>query len=384
MWTRGLLAGILLAAACASPGPAAVAAQDAAPHAPSPPCGAGDATTLVAPAGHAYHFAYFSAQGDEDDYTPALIDSFESMTGKPLAGIVFSNHWGRGGNVNIRFPSSLAQVIWNNGSVPNVRMMPWSKLWVNGQDPSITMQKVLRGAYDAELRQWFRDARDSGIPMVVEFGVEVNGRWFPWNGKWNGGGNTRWGKNRWPDGPERFRKAYRHVVAISRAVGADDLTWSFHVDAGSWPRTWWNKPKWYYPGDGYVDWVAVSNYGEQRPSENDWFPFTEKLGDPSDARSSYRQIVSLAPGKPLALIEFGVTEDPPHDKAGWITDAYNAITPPGNDYNFDLASYWSERWENGDKSISDLRVNSSAASLAAYTAAIADPFFVSTPQFACS
>ena len=28
------------------------------------------------------------------------------------------------------------------------------------------------------------------FPMLVEFGTEMNGYWFPWNGKWNGAGAT--------------------------------------------------------------------------------------------------------------------------------------------------------------------------------------------------
>ena len=376
-----ILAGLMLACSMSGAGSAATPVAS-----PAAPCDPGESAKLVPVAGHAYHSAYFSWTGNETGYSSDSIDSFEQMTGKPVSAVVFSNHWGRNGNLSIRFPANLVQTIWANGSLPDLRMMPWTRNDYSGRpDPLISMQRIVNGRYDDALRTWFRNARDLGIPFMAEFGVEVNGEWFPWNGKYNGGGRTDgYGNKSYPDGPERFRDAYRHIVNLSRSVGADDITWSFHVDAGSWPRTWWNKPKYYYPGNAFVDWLAVSNYGEQVPGEEDWFPFTDKLGDPADARSSYRQIDALAPDKPFALIEFGVTEDPPNDKAKWISDAYDAVTPPGNAYDFQMVSYWSEKWENGDGSISDLRVNSSTAALAAYKAGVADAYFASTPQFACA
>lgn len=350
------------------------------------PCAPGEAVKLAPPTSGAYHSAYFSPTPDETTVTAQTIDDFQTMTGRQLAAVYFSNHWGTRGRVHMHFPIGKVQAIWDNGSFPMVRFVAWSTMsWSSEPDPVVTMQRIINGRWDGQLRSWFRAARDSGIPMLVEVGTEVNGSWFPWNGKWNGGGTTDgYGNPSYPDGPERFRDAYRHIIDISRNVGADDITWNFHVDASTWPHVWWNQPKWYYPGDGYIDWISVSDYGEQHPSgnPNHWFPFSEKLGDPSDPKSSYARIARISPSKPLALIEFGVVEDPDAgDKAQWIADAYDTVT--SGYYDFQLVSYWSEKWRNGDGSVSDLRVNSSAGALSAYTATIADPFFTSVPEFSC-
>ncbi|MGZ8598165.1 MAG: hypothetical protein ACXWXB_08190 [Actinomycetota bacterium] len=205
------------------------------------------------------------------------------------------------------------------------------------------MAKVAAGRFDGPLRRWFRDARDLGIPLWVEFGVEVNGRWFPWNGVWNGGGRTDGcGDAAKPDGPERFRHAYRHVVRLARDGGADDLTWVFHVDIQRWP-------------DAADD-----------PHSGTW------TCDRSPRRSR------------SPLVEFGVTEDPKEgDKAEWYAEAYDAVTPPDGAHGFDLVSVWSERWNNGGGVISDLRVNSSPSAREAYRAGIADPALVSSPSFTC-
>lgn len=358
----------------------------AGPHVPA--CGA-RRTVLVPVAGHAYHTAYFSSVGAETGYTDARIRWWQELTGRHPAGIYLSNHWGtERGSVHIVFPADKVKMFWRHGSLPMIRLMPWSKRWEKGADPVFTMQRIIDGDFDKPLRAWFDDARNLGIPLMLEFGVEVNGEWFPWNGKWNGGGTTdAYGSPRWPDGPERFRDAYRHVITLARQEHARKITWNFHVDADGWPKRWWNQPKWYYPGDGFIDWLSVSDYGEQVPTGKParWNPFVEKLGDPGDPTSSYRAVRRLAPDKPFAVMEFGVTEDPAAgDKAQWITDAYGSMIGPGARYDVSLVNYWSEKWTNGSGSRSDLRVQSSPGALDAYRAAIAGSFFATTPSFSCA
>jgi hypothetical protein len=369
----------------------ATARGAAVPHTPRrgvpPPCAPGEATRLDAPMpGTAYHTAYFSPTPDEVTVTDATIEAFESLTGEQLAGVYFSDHWGRNRRVTIRFPQRKVDTIWAHGAVPIVRMMPWM-LW-HVRDNPITLQRILDGRYDGALRAWFREARDAGIPLVVDFGVEVNGRWFPWNGLWNGGGRTdRFGDPHEPDGPERFVHAYRRLVRLAREVGADDLTWMFHVDANSWPDVRWNRPGRYYPGDAYVDWITLSSYGLQVPTgrPRDWQAFRDNLGNPGNAASPYARIREIDPDAPFGVIELGVAEDPhAGDKAEWIADAYRDVTPPGARYEAELVSYWSEKWRNGDGTVSDLRVSSSPEALQAFRDAIDDPAFVSTPRWVCS
>ncbi|MGZ4131818.1 MAG: glycosyl hydrolase [Actinomycetota bacterium] len=383
---------IALLGVCAVASPAGAASARTAPPSPRvrlPSCGPNERVVLAKPDGQAYHTAYFSSVGRETGYTSDRIAWWERLTGRPVAGVYFSNHWGtERGAVHIAFPTKLVRTIWRHGAVPMVRMMPWSKLWVHGADPTITMQRIVDGRFDRPLRRWFHDAAEVGIPLFVDLGVEVNGEWFPWNGKWNGGGTTDgYGSPRWPDGPERFRDAYRHVVDLARTTRAGHLiTWDFHVDSDGWPKRWWNQPKWYYPGDAYVDWLTVSDYGEQVPSgkPSHWNAFVAKLGDPADPSSSYRSVRRLAPDKPFGVTELGVTEDPAAgDKASWITDAYAAMTPPTARYDVSLVSYWSEKWTNTSGKLSDLRVQSSPGALDAYRTAIADPFFATAPTFAC-
>lgn len=57
----------------------------------------------------------------------------------------------------------------------------------NHAEPTFTLDRIVNGDFDDDLRVWARAARDFGSPLIAEFGTEVNGEWFPWNGVWNGG-----------------------------------------------------------------------------------------------------------------------------------------------------------------------------------------------------
>ena len=90
----------------------------------------------------------------------------------------------------IHFPAENVRRIVAAGRVPFVRMMARSDHDAGGPDESYTMQSIVDGTWDADLRRWCADAAATGVPLLVDFGIEVNGDWFPWNGRWNGGGET--------------------------------------------------------------------------------------------------------------------------------------------------------------------------------------------------
>ena len=58
-------------------------------------------------------------------------------------------------------------------------------------EPLFTLETIASGAWDADLRAWGEAARAFGTALIVEWGTEMNGRWFSWNGVWNGGAEAR-------------------------------------------------------------------------------------------------------------------------------------------------------------------------------------------------
>ena len=252
---------------------------------------------LIEPSSGIYHSAYPDFGGTEDIVTATRINDFETLVNKNIVWAYFSNNW----YDNIQFPSDAVNTIHSAGKIPFIRMMPRTNFDEGGPDPNYTMQKIIDGDFDTALTQWAIDAKNTDIPLLVEFGTEVNGNWFPWNGQYNGAGElSNYGDPNIPDGPERFRDAYRHIIDICNSNGANNITWFFHVDAYSEPNVSWNEIENYYPGDNYIDWLGVSIYGPQESNE-DYQEFSEIMDD------IYPSLTNLS-NKPIAILEFAITE----------------------------------------------------------------------------
>lgn len=297
------------------------------------------AAILSPPAGLLYHAVYPGGRsGAEDDLTLDDLVSYEDTVGKPAAWVYFSHNW----YGDREFPRATATWIRDHGSTPYVRLMLRDETAMM-PDPGFTLDRILGGEFDADLATWARGAAEFGSPVIVEFGTEVNGDWFPWNGRWNGGGDTTgYGDPSRADGPERFRDAFRHIVDLMDAAGADNLTWVFHVDDQDWPQEEWNRLEAYYPGPDYVDWIGVSVYGALTPLETSCAPFRESLD------AVYPRLVGLGADIPIVVLEFGTTANSSAcAQVEWAHDALIDLTA-GRWPRVIGLSWWNERWENDD------------------------------------
>jgi hypothetical protein len=322
--------------------------------------------------GRIYHAAFPDFGGSEDVVSAGRLRAFERLAGKRISWAYFSNNW-LGGRV--RFPAGRVNTISSAGRLPFIRLMPRSG-WGHGVDPNFPLRRIVEGDWDTELAHWCERARGTGIPLLAEFGTEVNGDWFPWNGRWNGGGRTRgYGDPKLADGPERFRDAYRRIVDICRAEGAVNITWFFHVDASGWPQRPWNRIAAYWPGGAYVDWIGVSDYGPQAPGQR-WVSFRNRLD------RAYPRLAALSRAAPIAVLEYGATEDArrPGAKGRWIRRAIDDVAARRWP-RVAAISYWHESWHNANGSRSALRIDSSARAERAYRRGISRGVFTSRPRF---
>jgi len=252
---------------------------------------------LVPPAQGVYFAAFPDFGGSEDVITAQRIANFENLARKNITWAYFSDNWYQ----HIQFPSDAVQTIQQSGRVPFIRMMARTELEEGIADPNYSLQNIIDGQFDSDLLQWFTEAAQTGFPLLVEFGTEVNGDWFPWNGSYNGGGEpSTYGDPAKADGPERFVDAYRHIIDLARQAGATNITWFFHIDAEGQPVETWNDFENYYPGDDYIDWLGISVYGALSQKE-DWISFDEKI------EKVYQRLCNLS-DKPIAVLETGVTE----------------------------------------------------------------------------
>jgi len=321
----------------------------------------------VPPVNCRYHGVYPGGRsGNEDDIRLSDVTSYESTAGAPAAWVYFSDNWYR----SREFPQNKAAWIGQHGAVPFIRLMlrhNTNELKPShGPDASFPLRAIVNGRFDASLRRWGVGARDYGQPLLVEFGTEVNGFWFSWNATHNG-------HNR---GAALFRAAYRHIVTVIRHAGASNISWVFHVNNDDQPARPWNRMERYYPGDRYVDWLAVSDYGAVQPNEHWNRAFRAGLV------SAYRRLTALAPGKPIAVAEFGVTKGNPRvDPVGWASRAF-ATLASGNFPAIRGFSWWNEHWTNDRVPAhdSDLRIQDMPGMAAVFSSALNARGVVTAPQ----
>ncbi len=321
------------------------------------------------PEGKLYFGAFPDFGGSEETVTAKRIRDFETIASKRILWACFSNNWWHG----IHYPKTKIHTIADTGTIPYVRLMPRSDEIQGHSEQTYTLQKIIDGAFDKDLKQWAKDAKSDGIPILADFALEMNGDWFPWSGIFNGGATTDgYGDPSYPDGPERYRDAYRHIIDLFRAEGVTHVTWMFHYNYATLPYEAWNKPRYYYPGDDYIDWVGFSLYGAQTLDE----PWGE-LGFSSTLKDYADDFAAIKTDKPIALLEFGVVDNHPDgNKSAWLDDAFETIL--SNRYvKFQAINPWQERWQNEDESWTDLRLNSSPEVEATFRKWMKDERFIS-------
>lgn len=328
---------------------------------------------LKTPAEHAIYFGAFpDFGGPEDQVTQQRLQEFLSLCDRKIAWAYFSQNWFNG----ITFPAEAVRIISQEHITPFIRLMPRSNEDQFHPEPHFNLTAIINGDFDDDLRNWAGAARDENIPLLIDFAVEMNGNWFPWSGVFTGGGTTTaYGDPTYPDGPEKYRDAYRHIISLFREEGANQITWFFHADIYSNPDEEWNQPKYYYPGDNYIDWIGISLYGPQNPAENYWDTFSEIL------RERHASIQAISSAKPIALLEFGVTDHHPlGSKPAWLTDAFATIQH--NPYLFfNAISYWHENWEEEDNLWATIRIDSSQETLDTFRQLSADSRFLGNTSF---
>lgn len=295
-------------------------------------------------AGHLLHGTFpGSKTGEEDDLTPRDVDIYENTVGRRVSWVYFSNNWYR----DRAFPVKTAKWIRARGATPYVRLALRSSPEQDRREPLFTVAAIARGDFDADIAAWARGAARFKTPIIAEYGTEMNGEWFPWNGKWSGR----------KKGAALFVLAYRRIIDLSRAAGAHNLIWVFHANNWDEPDRRWNRMENYYPGDRYIDWLAVSIYSAQNPFTDENYPFTKSLALTMD------RFAQMAPDKPVVIAEFGTdVRNPREPAAPWADKALTTILS-GKYPQLIGFSWWNETWPNGDDPAraTDLRVQSNPA-----------------------
>lgn len=159
------------------------------------------------------------------------VTAFEKASGAHPDVVMYYSGW------FVPFPTKFATTAANEGAVPLVQMDP----------DNVTVAAIASGRYDGYLSAYAEAVRNYKHPVILSFGHEMNGTWYPW-------GYRR-------TSPAVFVQAWRHIVNLFRALGARNVTWLWTVNIVNdthggnipLPSPWW-------PGSSYVTWVGIDGY----------------------------------------------------------------------------------------------------------------------------
>lgn len=270
---------------------------------------------------------------------PAQIDAFASLTGRTPSIVMWYEGWGS--TVHGEFNRADMDVVTARGAAPMITWMPWDHEQ-GPEQPLFTLTSIAGGAHDAYVQRWAEAAADWGKPMYLRFAHEMNGNWYSWSPGVNG--NTS----------ADFIAAWRHVHDIFRQAGATNVRWVWSPNVMSQGV---NSFVDMYPGDAYVDWVALGgyNWGPER-AYHVWQSMADVFGN------SYNVLTGMT-SKPLMIAETSSAEGG-GDKGAWITQGLLNEVPSR------MPRVRAVIWFHENKE-ADWRVNSSSGALAAFREAAA-------------
>lgn len=269
-----------------------------------------------------------------------LFDTYNSLIGVSPSVIVFAHDW-----VHRSFVASDFDFIYGRGATPMVTWMP-NDYTVTGIDPRFALANIIRGDFDAYITSYAQQAAAYGKPFYLRLAHEMNGDWYNWGMGVNG--NTS----------DQYIAMWRHVHDIFAANGATNARWVWCPNITAQGQRGFGD---LYPGNGYVDWVALDgyNFGTSQ-SWSSWQSFATVFN------ASYQVITSLTT-QPLMIAEVASAEAG-GSKATWTTQGL--LTDIPTNYPRIRAVLWFDQNKEADWAI-----NSSTEALTAYARVAKAPLY---------
>jgi beta-mannanase len=274
---------------------------------------------------------------------PSNIDTFATLVGAKPKNIMWYQGWTPGSNFN----TGNANAVVSRGATPIITWEPWD--YTGGvNQPTYALSKIIGGSFDAYIHQYAKDVAAWGKPLYLRWAHEMNGDWYPWCAGVNGNTAAQYGQ------------AWRHIHDLFVSEKANNVRWIWSPNTITGTSSYASL----YPGDAYVDWVALDGYNwGTTQSWSSWTSLVQVFD------KSYSQLVALTK-KPIMIAETASTETG-GDKAAWIRQGFLVDLAPH------LPRIQSVVWFNENKE-TDWRVNSSTAALAAFKEVVAAPLYQGT------
>ncbi len=244
----------------------------------------------------------------------APVARFASLAGAAPRLVLYYSNWRE------PFRYGFAKSAAAHGAAVLVQIQPWNT----------PLARIAAGRYDGYLRSYAREVRTFRLPVVIGFGHEMNGNWYPW------------GHGHQP--AAAFVAAWRHIVTVFRAQGARNVRWLWTVSSSVPPR---RSLRPYWPGARYVTWAGIDGYYELRGSR-----FGQVFG------GTIRQVRAVT-ADPILLSEAAIGQVA--GQARMMADLYAGIRK-----NHLLGLVWFDVAQHGGPAHQDWRLEGHPAAEAAF------------------
>jgi hypothetical protein len=210
---------------------------------------------------------------------------FETLTGTRLQEVVYYSGWQE------QFKTAFASAVYQMGAVTMVQIEP----------RHVSLNSIVDGSQDGYLVSYADAVREFRRPVILCFGHEMNGDWYPWGFR--------------HVAPSTFIAAWRHVVGIFRQQGADNATWLWAVNVQAGTHGHVSDPALWWPGNDVVAWIGLDGYFYKRDET-----FQSLFGP---AIAAVRKLT----GKPVLISETGA--DPQVGQAAKISGLFAGVKADG-------------------------------------------------------
>ena len=280
----------------------------------------------------------------------AAIQDFETAMGRSGAYIRVYRSW------DDSFPDTDVNWMRSTGHSLFLSVKARMKSGTNVSYQAIADSQPGSSLYQNMVR-WSTAIKNYGLPVYVSFNHEPDT------------------SNSQPSGtPDQFIAAWRKWVTVMDEQGVTNAHWAWTVAVRNFSISPTNRkyaPK-YYPGDQWVDDIAVDAYNMYCRTKSGGF--ANPWRSLATILAPFMQFASAHPGPDLVVAEWGSAEDPNQAgrKAQWIADAQQMFKAPA--YARIVAiSYWNSTSHTHDNC--DFKITSSASALNAFKTMANDSFY---------
>lgn len=288
-------------------------------------------------------------------YNEAIWNRFEADAGRPMGIIHYGDPWGNDGPIWDGYFTGAAERVDARGAIALKSL----------GGPENVIQRVLAREFDDAIRAWAKAARDFRRPFFLRLWWEQNGTWFPWG-------------RQAATGAEYIAAWRRFHSLVSSTAPNVTFVWCPNAFLTEFPEyDPFEGPEGNtYPGDEFVDWVAVDGYTGENPHK--------KLGfrTPTGVFGhSYEVLQERVPTKPIIVCEVACSEytinggepEPPK-KAEWIRQLLVHAVPVEMP-NIRAVCWFNWNIEEGGGRI-DWPIESSPSAQASFKSSIADSHYI--------